>query len=215
MSHRVAEGLKLIWKCRRWGVMLTRTGLVQLGHAGLLKLLHGAKVPQSILGICEDQWEGFELALSQEQKLHEQVCELAARDKVMAQVAELPGYGPIRAATLISYLDTPWRFKSKSALWKYVGIGLHREKSGTGLDIVCVEQACNRLLRNVTLGAAQSAIEQKENVFARRYGRWVQSGLSPRNARRNVARDQVTAIWGMWKTNKPFDQTMLADPLDG
>jgi hypothetical protein len=25
----------------------------------------------------------------------------------MARVAELPGYGPVRAATLITYLDTP------------------------------------------------------------------------------------------------------------
>jgi transposase len=213
VSHRVSEGLKLMWKCRRWGVMLSRTGLIRLKEEGLLKLLEGAKMPQSIIGVCTDQWRAFQLALDQERKLHEQVRALATRDKVMRRVAELPGYGPIRAATLIGYLDTPWRFKSKSALWKYVGIGLRREKSGTDLDIVRVEQACNRLLRNVTIGAAQSAIEQKENVFARRYGHWIGAGQSHRNARRNVARDQVTVIWGMWKTDKAFDQRMLADPL--
>ena len=127
----------------------------------------------------------------------------------MSRVAELPGYGPIRSATLISYLDTPWRFKSKAALWKYVGIGLHRQKSGEDLNIIGVEQACNRLLRNVTIGAARSAIEQKRSVFAQRYAHWIHSGLSPGNARRNVARDQVTAIWGMWKSDRAFDASLI------
>ena len=127
------------------------------------------------------------------------------------RVAELPGYGPVRAATLISYLDTPWRFKSKCALWKYVGIGLRREKSGQGPAILCVEQACNRLLRNVVIGAAQHAIAQKQNVFAQRYAAWLRAGLSTRNARRNVARDQVTAVWGMWKSDRAFDPKMIRD----
>ena len=115
----------------------------------------------------------------------------------------------MRSATLISYLETPWRFKSKSALWKYTGIGLCRHQSGEGRQIVCVEQACNRLLRDVVIGAALSAIEQKENIFAQRYDQWIDQGLSPKNARRNVARHQVSAIWGMWKTNTAFDPELI------
>jgi len=38
----------------------------------------------------------------------------------------------VRAATLLVYLDTPFRFKSKQALWKYIGIGLVRRRSGDG-----------------------------------------------------------------------------------
>ena len=74
---------------------------------------------------------------------------------------------------------------------------------------MCVEQACNRLLRNVVIGAAQSAIDQKNNVFAQRYAHWIQAGLSCGNARRNVARDQVTAVWGMWKSDKAFDASLI------
>lgn len=151
-----------------------------------------------------------------EEELYKEVCELTAKDKMMRRTMELPGYGPIRAATLISYMDIPWRFKSKSALWKYVGIGLHREKSGEGLGILCVEQNCNRLLRNVVIGAAQNAIDQKENVSAERYARWLKAGLSSRNARRNVARDQVPAVWGMWKSDTAWDARMLdGSSVDG
>jgi transposase len=212
--HRVGEGLRLVSLCRRWGLLLGRANLDDVGgRDGLLKMLENSKVPQSIRQACGQQWDSFTKAREAELFLYEEVCKLARTDKMMVRVAELPGYGPIRAATLICYLDTPFRFKSKSALWKYVGIGLHREKSGGSLDVICVEQQCNRLLRNVTIGAAQSAIDQKENVFARRYVHWVQSGVSPKNARRNVAREQVTAIWGMWKSDKAFEPKMLSEPL--
>lgn len=210
--HRVGEAARLLAMCRRWGVMLSRSALAELkGWAELGQRLEQAQVPKSLRWMCEDQWRTLERAEVQEAKLYREVCRLAKGDKVMSRVCELPGYGPVRAATLISYLDTPWRFKSKCALWKYVGIGLRREKSGTGPEILSVEQACNRLLRNVTIGAAQSAINQKENIFARRYGHWIRCGLSLRNARRNVARDQVTAIWGMWKSDRAFDESMLAE----
>ena len=89
---------------------------------------------------------------------------------------------------------------------------MRREKSGSGPEFVCVEQACNRLLRSVVIGAAQNAIDQKKNVFAERYTRWIKSGVSPANARRNVARDQVTAVRGMWKSDKAFDAGLICNP---
>jgi transposase len=179
------------------------------GIKWLQECLKGANVPEPVQSLVQEQWQSFDRALGQEMNLHQQVCRLAGKDKMMKRVTELPGYGPIRAATLICYLDTPWRFKSKSALWKYVGIGLRRERSGEGLNIIRVEQECNRLLRNMVIGAAESAIQHKENVFAERYAQWIQAGLSSRNARRNVAREQVTAVWGMWKSDKAFDAKLI------
>lgn len=210
VAHRVSEGNRLLALGKRWGVMLRRSMLLgadarqQLGAR-----LQEAGVPPSIVALAQDLWRSFEQAAAQEQALYAQVCRMARQNRMMRRVGELPGYGPIRSATLISYLDTPWRFKSKSALWKYVGIGLHREKSGEGLNVICVEQACNRLLRNVVIGAAQNAIDQKENVFAERYAGWLKAGVSSRNARRNVARDQVTALWGMWKSDRAFEAGMI------
>jgi transposase len=212
VARRVAEGNQLLALGRRWGVMLKRSSLMDADSREWLKARLGeAKVPQRIITIAGDLWRSFEQAVEQEETLYKQVCEIARTDKVMARVTELPGYGPVRAATLITYLDTPWRFKSKTALWKYVGIGLRREKSAN-VEFICVEQACNRLLRSMVIGAAQNAIDQKENVFAERYARWMKAGLSSRNARRNVARDQVTAVWGMWKSDKAFDAKLIHNP---
>ena len=213
VAHRIAEGNQLLALCRRWGVVVSRSRLMGAdGQERLKAWLKEAPAPEEVVEMALDQWRSLERAVEQEQTLYKRVCRMAKADQVMARVCELPGYGPVRAATLVAYLDTPFRFKSKAALWKYVGIGLRREKSGNGSEFICVEQSCNRLLRSMVIGAAQCAIEQKDNVFARRHARWIAAGLSKRNARRNVARDQVTAMWGMWKSDKAFDPKLICDP---
>jgi transposase len=213
VSDRVAEANTLLALGKRWGLLLKSADLFTVdAEPAVVQRFTNAKVPAPVLGMVQNLHQTCLQLQAQEDSLYKLVCQLAQTNPTMQRVAELSGYGPIRAATLVCYLDNPWRFASKSALWKYVGIGLKRERSGDGAAIIKVEQACNHLLRNVTIGAAQSAIDQKENVFARRYHRWIASGISPKNARRNVARDQVTAIWGMWKTDTAFDPTLLQDP---
>lgn len=211
VARRLGESNRLLGLGKRWGLLLRSAELDTDGQV-LADRFAAAGAPEQTRQIVLALHRGYRQFLEQEAELYKQVCRLAEAEKVMRRVAELPGYGPIRSATLICYLDTPWRFKSKSAIWKYVGIGLKREKSGNAPAIIKVEQGCNRLLRCMVIGAAQSAIEQKENVFAHRYARWLRDGIAPKNARRNVARDQVTAIWGMWKSDRAFDPGLIADP---
>jgi len=116
----------------------------------------------------------------------------------------LPGFGWIRAATLFAYLDTPWRFRSKAALWKYLGIGLERQRSGNGPEHVGVPKLVHRLLKSTILGAAQSAAAQGENPFADLHRRWIAQGLSSKLARRNVARSLAATLWGLWKNGSVY-----------
>jgi hypothetical protein len=46
---------------------------------------------------------------------------------------------------------------------------------------------------------------QKDNPFTGLYGRWTGQGLSPRNARPNVARAMAAVMWGMWKNGGVYD----------
>jgi len=46
------------------------------------------------------------------------------------------------------------------------------------------------------LGAAISAINQKDNVFKAYYERMVQDGVISSNARHAVARKMLTVMWG-------------------
>jgi len=61
--------------------------------------------------------------------------------------------------------------------------------------------AVNRILKNAVLGAAQTAINQKDNAFKDYCERMVENGIIPSNARHAVARKLLTVIWAMWKTN--------------
>ena len=72
---------------------------------------------------------------------------------------------------------------------------------------------CSKVLKNVILGAAKSAIASKDNVFADQYQRWLNEGSSPWIARRNLARSLATVMWGMWKSGSVFDPSQVGKAL--
>ena len=119
----------------------------------------------------------------------------------------------MRATTFFAMVDTPFRFAGKQKLWKYMGIGLERRQSGDGPARLTVPKRCNRVLKNVILGAAKSAAASKENPFADAYQRWLDANCSPRIARRNLARSLAAAMWGMWKSGSVFDRRMIGREL--
>ena len=112
----------------------------------------------------------------------------------------------VRACTFYAYVDTPWRFRNKQSLWKYMGIGLERRRSGTGksLNRLGVPRRCNFPLKDMILGAARSAAAKGTNPFADQYERWLQDGRTPHIARRNVARSLAAVMWGMWKNQTEY-----------
>ena len=143
---------------------------------------------------------------------------LSGKYKIIKLWSELPGIGLVRATTLFAYLDTPWRFRKKNKLWKYAGVGLQRTTSGTDSKgrpkpaRLQLPWAVNRTLKNAILGAASSAIKQKNNLFRQYYERMLEDGIMPSNARHAVARKLLTVMWAMWKTNSRFDENMCRKP---
>ena len=149
-------------------------------------------------------WTSYDALVEQEEAWRKRLVRSAQADDVVRRFAELPGVSWIRAATLLAYLDTPWRFRSKSALWKYLGIGLERQHSGNGPEHLGVPRRAHRLLKSTILGAALSAVTQGNNPFADLYRRWSQQGLSSKLARRNVARALAATLWGLWKNGSAY-----------
>jgi len=144
--------------------------------------------------------------------------EMARRVKghdIVDRWKDLSGVGPIRATTLLAYLDTPWRFGSAKKLWKYCGVGLVRTASGTDKKgrprkgKLQLAWAVNRRLKGTVIGAAVSAIEQGANVFSDHYRRLQAQGVSPSNARHAVARKMLTTMWGMWKNKSRFEAALV------
>lgn len=215
VADRVGQANRLIGLGKRWG-LLWRTSMLTSADA-IGQALASAGAPASVGEMAGLLCRGLDRAVEVESALEQRLVKLAKADELMSRIMALPGYGPVRAATLVAYLDTPWRFRSREALWKYCGIGLRRARSGDGPEFVKVEQQCNRLLRDVVIGAAHRAAvmgRPGSNAFADRYRQWLARGISPRNARRNAARAMVSTIWSMWKTGRAF-RPRPGEPSDG
>ena len=96
------------------------------------------------------------------------------------------------------------------------GVGLQRIASGTDKygkpkpARLGLPRAVNRTLKRAVLGAALSAINQKDNAFKDYYEGMVRNGMIGSNARHAVARKLLTVMWGMWKTHSPFDANLIS-----
>jgi len=161
-------------------------------------------------------WIGYD-ATSQQVQIAKKRLSLAARKhRIIKYWCRLPGIRVIRAATIFAYLDTPWRFKKRSKLHKYCGVGLERATSGTDKKgrikpaRLKLPWAVNRRLKNAVLGAATSAITRhSSNGFRDYYERMLSNGITPANARHSVARKMMSTMSAMWKTDSKFDEKLL------
>jgi transposase len=202
VRRRVAEANQIMGYLRRHGVFVQEKAFAdEAGRNEVLAQLPNLRLIRFNMMLL---WEGYASATQQLDRSRRRLVQIARREPQIRRFTALPGISWIRAATFFVYVDTPWRFKSKSALWKYIGIGLERYRSGSGRGQLHVVRRSNRALKNMILGAAKSAAVAGDNPFADQHKRWIDQGISPRNARRNVARSQATTLWGMWKTGSEY-----------
>jgi len=211
VGERVRQGHQLVALFRRHGVFAPADKLVdeeewqqRLRHLPRERSLHfGLKQIRDV----------YLLMLEQEDSLRTQLIGLARNEEPVRRFQELPGIAWIRGVTFYVAVDTPWRFRSKEALWKYCNIGLERRHSGNGPTRMRLSRQGNRRLKNVLLGAAQSAIGQAETPFADKYRNWMEEkGLAAPHAKRNVARCLATTMWSLWKTGQRYDPSRATVP---
>jgi transposase len=202
VRQRVREGLRLTNLFRQHGVMIRAKAYVAAAdRPALLERLPAEAVLRELVRAL---WVSYDALVAQEEAWRKGLVRAAQRQEVVRRFTALPGVGWVRAATLYAYLDTPWRYRSKSALWKYLGIGLERQRSGTGPEHLGVPRRAHRLLKSTILGAALSAVAAGKNPFADLHGRWIEQGLTAKLARRNVARALAATLWGLWKNGSAY-----------
>lgn len=201
VRQRVREANRIMSEFRRTGVFIReRDFMDETDRPALLRRLGNPILSNNV----ELLWKSYDVISEQVQTMRAELIRLGRKEPQVRRFKEVPGLGWIRAVTLFVYLDTPWRFASKQALWRYLGIGLERRRSGDAPGYLGVAKCANRVLKSTILGAAKSAITAKKNPFAKQHERWIAHGLSLRNARRNVARSQAATLWGMWKSGDAY-----------
>jgi transposase len=212
VARRVSEGNKIVGWLRRWGVVVTAAAFADKpARAELLKRLPADAELELVRQGLELMLGSYDQLIRQEMRLRRELIKRAKKEELIVRLEALPGISWIRAATFFVYIDTPWRFENKSALWRYMGIGLKRTTSGAGAQTLQVDQAVNKRLKGIIIGAAKTVIacNDGDDPFARKYLKWKEAGISPRNARRNVARSLASVAWGMWKSGGVFDRARV------
>jgi transposase len=208
VRERVRQGHQLVAQLRRHGVFASIRDVVDPDErTKLWKKLPNRKVLRNDLDLV---LKVYELLVEQEAELRSELIRLARRQEPVRRFEKLPGIGWIRAITFFVYLDTPWRFPSKSALYRYCGIGLERRHSGKGPMRIRLTQSGNRRLKDVLLGAAKSAAARGDNPFADKFTHWtLEEGMHPSTARRNVARAIASTLWSLWKNGSQYDPALV------
>ena len=206
----VAESLRLIWHMRRFGIMVNKRQLLdpQKRRCWLSQLPPVPLIHEDTRSL----FHSFDTMADQIDQLRSRLVAAAGQIPMVRRFTALPGVAWVRAATFYAYIDTPFRFKSKAALWKYMGIGLQRRHSGNGPERLGVAQQCNRVLKDMILGAAKSAAVSSVNPFADQYRRYLDEGKPPQVARRNVARSLAMVMWGMWKSDREYQPHWVGVP---
>lgn len=209
VRQRVREANRIIGFVRHHGVIVTEVAFANpQNRPEPLSQLPKSKMLREDLELL---WLGYDVVADQEAKMERRLTRHARQHEQVRRFQELPGYGWVRSITFYVSVDTPWRFASKEALWKYCGIGLERRHSGQGAMGVRVVRGSNKCLKTTVLGGARTAIRQARNPFADLYQQWTQEGgISIPNARRNVARSQVATMWGMWKNGSAYHPEWVA-----
>ena len=199
---KVSEANKVIWFVRRFGVVVRERAFADAaGQSSLLSRLPSRRTVQhDARGLLDS----YDMIVQQVETLGRDLVRQSRRLEPVRRFCALPGVRWIRAATFYAYVDTPFRFRNKSSLCKYMGIGLERRQSGSDVARLSVPRRCNRALKNMILGAAHSAAASKDNPFAEQYERSLHDGHSPDVARRTVARSLASVMWGMWKSNSTY-----------
>jgi len=180
---RVNNAMKAL--CRRWGIKCRGRGIRQREtRRELTRELPNATLRWQLEGL------GRQMDLLRLQRMR--VCrprtKLTRHIPAVTQLKTIPGVGPIVAPTIVAWIVDPHRFRTRSALAAYAGLGIGRLVSDwKQTRRPRAMKRGNRQLKRVLFIAAEAAIKGA-NSLARRYDARIAAGWDQRKARRDIAR---------------------------
>jgi transposase len=168
-----------------------------------------------------------ELAVLQDLRRQAKLALLKAarQHAAWAVLRAIPGLGLVRAALLLAFLQTPWRFRTKRQLWAYAGLAVTTwttaEYQLEGRTPVRRRRApltrgLNRnhhpLVKAIFKGAATSAMA-RPGAFQEFYHHLVASGMREELARVTLTRKLAALTLRLWKTGEAYDPAKLTSAV--
>lgn len=146
---------------------------------------------------------------------HDALRQASRRSEACRLLQTVPGFGPIRSATVVAKVRTPHRFRTKRQLWKYAGLAVVTHSSS---DYVVGAQGLERRRWQATRGLNRHYSRALKEVFksaaldaSRRgalspcYEARLAAGQRPEMATLTLARKLAATCLVLWKRRETFD----------
>jgi len=164
-------------------------------------------------------FEQLDFLAQQKERASQHMVSCARKHQGYRLIKSVPGFGPVRAATVLSTVVTPHRFGNKRKFWSYCGLAVVVRTTGDWKmgpnGLVRVEQKQTRGLnknRNAAMKEAfkSAAIQAiKASPFQEFAEAYRQRGLAESLTRVVVARKLAAIVLTIWKKGEMFDRNKL------
>jgi transposase len=193
------------------GVLRARgESLVTCNPATIVKRLAEAKLTEATRALIAPLVPVLDTIDAQLRVVEAQLDASASREPAIQLLRTMPGVGPITAATFVSVIDWPERFRSAHQVEAYLGLVPAEDSSGARERKGRITKHGNRSLRMLLVEAAWSTLRARApsaplkawaEVVAERRGR--------RIAAVALARRIAGILWAMWRKNAAFDAAKI------
>ncbi len=195
--------------CRRNGIPSAGTGVYgQSGRKRVMANLGSAAMRWQMESLCRL----LDALQAERGNTSKRIDSLARKVGPVERLCTIPGVGPVIARTLVGWIAEPTRFKSRSALYSYAGLGLGQ--GWTNWQPVGRARASrrgNRCVKRALFLAARSA-SRGHSALARRYQARREEGWEDRKAIRDLARVILKIAVLLWRKGATYDDAAVSVP---
>ena len=214
--ERVMSRLKAIY--RSWGIPCTGKQV----YAPRQRPEWLGKIQEAgVRRRAEFYYQQFDALRSLRQEVRRNLLAEAKKHSATKLLRSIPFIGPLRAALIVAFLQTPHRFRTKRQLWTYSGFGIEThssaeycyvegklQRSKKQISIRGLNRNHNHDLKNLFKSAATIAAA-KPGPFQEFYDTLVAKGIKPEMARLTLARKIAAITLTVWKKGVRFDAKYL------
>lgn len=213
-STRVKNRLKALFRGR--GIACRGTGVYsQKERDEWLKRLDNAALQLRIRRL----WKELDLLVELRQEAEKDLLLEARKHPEIKILRSIPGIGRLRAAVILAFAITPYRFRTRKQFWHYCGLGL-RSKITSEYEFVQgrvrrskkrpllrgLNPNYNRALKDAFKGAAvTAALGPWESQFRA----MVDDGMRAPLALLTLARKIAVIAWVLWKKGERYDENKV------
>lgn len=147
------------------------------------------------------------------EKTDEELAALSAKEPVIELLQTVPGVGPIAAASFVSVVDDPKRFKNAHQVQAYVGLVPSENTSGNR-RLGSITKQGNSYLRAVLVQAAWAMLRSRKANPLKTWARKVEGRRGKRVAVVALARRVAGMLWAMWRNQRAFEPKRMAEAND-